>query len=221
MIEMPSPNFDEREGCNPYIILLHYTGMKTAQGALDRLTDPASKVSSHYTIDEDGVVFHHVPEEKRAWHAGQSYWQGETNINAVSIGIEIVNPGHEFGYTEFPDQQISAVKKLCQDIMIRHDIKYALGHSDVAPTRKQDPGELFPWEQLAKDDIGIWPESGQVSGDIDIYEALAQIGYDLTDKEKAVLAFQRHYVPEVFQDGMEGQMTYLTLRRAQGLLSLS
>ena len=221
MIDMPSPNFDERQGRKPYIILLHYTGMKTAQDALDHLTDPASKVSSHYTIDEAGIVYRHVQEEKRAWHAGQSYWQGETNINAVSIGIEIVNPGHEFGYKEFPDQQITAVEKLCQDIMSRHDIKFVLGHSDVAPNRKEDPGELFPWKELAGQGIGIWPESDQVVGDIDICEALDQIGYEMTDKEKAVIAFQRHYVPEVFQDGTEGQVTDLTIRRAQGLLSLS
>lgn len=154
---MPSPNFDEREGKKPYIILLHYTGMKTAQDALERLTNPEAKVSAHYTVDEDGTIYQHVDEHKRAWHAGVSCWYEETNINAVSIGIEMVNPGHEFGYRDFPQAQIDVVIKLCQDIQSRHDIKFVIGHSDVAPTRKQDPGELFPWQQLAAQGVGIWP----------------------------------------------------------------
>lgn len=221
VIERNSPNFDERNGIDPYIILLHYTGMENAHMALDRLTNPLSKVSSHYTIDEQGNIYRHVDESKRAWHAGQSYWQGETNINAVSIGVEIVNPGHDFGYKNFPLKQINAVKTLCLDVMARHSIQYVLGHSDVAPMRKQDPGEFFPWQELANEGIGVWPESTEIAPESDLYETLAEIGYDVGDQEKGLIAFQRHYVPEVFQSGEVGQITDLTLNRAKALLALT
>ena len=148
---MPSPNHDDRGGAAIDMLVLHYTGMKTAEAALERLCDPAAKVSAHYTIDEDGTVYAHVPEARRAWHAGVSFWAGATDINSRSIGIELVNPGHEFGYRDFPDAQIAALITLCHGILLRHPIPSArvLGHSDVAPARKEDPGELFPWERLA------------------------------------------------------------------------
>ncbi len=132
--------------------------MATAAAALARLCDPAAKVSAHYTIDEDGIVYAHVPEDQRAWHAGAAYWAGADNINARSIGIELVNPGHEFGYRPFPPAQIQSLIALAREILGRHAIPLArvLGHSDVAPSRKDDPGELFPWEALAQSGIGVW-----------------------------------------------------------------
>jgi N-acetylmuramoyl-L-alanine amidase len=134
------------------MVVLHYTGMQTMQEALDRLCDPAAEVSAHYLIDEDGTVIRLVPEEKRAWHAGRSYWRGITDVNSASIGIEIVNPGHEFGYRPFTDAQMESLIPLLSSIMARHNIEPAnvVGHSDVAPARKQDPGELFEWELLAR-----------------------------------------------------------------------
>ena len=134
------------------MIVLHYTGMPDAEGAIDRLTSPEAKVSAHYLVDEDGTIFALVDEEKRAWHAGKSRWRGITDVNSASVGIEIVNPGHEFGYRPFPDEQIAALIPLVADIKERHGIGRGniVGHSDVAPARKEDPGELFPWEALAK-----------------------------------------------------------------------
>lgn len=150
-----SPNFEDRkDGIEPSIILLHYTGMPTAELALQRLCDPDSKVSAHYVVDEDGTVYRLVEEGKRAWHAGQSEWQGETDINSHSIGIELVNPGHEHGYRPFPEIQIEALIGLCRDICERHAIKWVLGHEHVAPDRKQDPGELFPWDRIEKEGFG-------------------------------------------------------------------
>ena len=158
-----SPNQDER-GAPIDMLVLHYTGMQSAEAALDRLCDPAAKVSSHYDITEDGAVHALVPEEKRAWHAGLSFWAGIRNVNASSIGIELVNPGHEFGYRAFPAVQIAALKDLAGGILSRHSIPASrvLGHSDVAPARKEDPGELFPWEALAASGIGLWPGAGAI-----------------------------------------------------------
>jgi len=155
-----SPNFDERTGGAPDMILLHYTGMHTAEAALERLCDPAAKVSAHYVITEDGTLHALVPEDKRAWHAGMSYWAGERDINSRSIGIELVNGGHEFGYAPFPEAQIAALITLCRNISARYTIPPArvLGHSDVAPRRKLDPGHLFPWKTLAEQGIGLCPE---------------------------------------------------------------
>ena len=158
--ERRSPNHDARpDGMKIDMLVLHYTGMKTAEEALARLCDPEARVSAHYTIDLDGRVYRHVPEEQRAWHAGISYWAGERNINGCSVGIEIVNPGHEFGYVPFPKPQIAALIDLASDILARHRIPPArvVGHSDVAPARKEDPGELFPWPQLADFGLGLWP----------------------------------------------------------------
>ena len=157
--DAPSPNFDARRGL-PDMLVLHYTGMQTGEAALARLRDPDAKVSAHYLVEEDGRIFALVPEERRAWHAGRGVWQGETDINAVSIGIEVVNPGHEFGYRAFPDAQIEAVIALTADIRSRWSITDAriIAHSDMAPDRKEDPGELFPWKRLAQAGHGLWFE---------------------------------------------------------------
>jgi N-acetylmuramoyl-L-alanine amidase len=161
-IERPSPNFDQRrEGAPIDILLLHYTGMRTAEEALARLCDPEAKVSAHYTIDRDGRIYRHVDESVRARHAGVSYWAGERDVNSRSIGIELVNPGHEFGYVAFPEAQVEALIDLARGILARHPIpaRRVLGHSDVAPARKMDPGELFPWRRLAENGVGIFPGS--------------------------------------------------------------
>ena len=145
--DVPSPNFDARRG-PPDMLVLHYTGMQTAEAAIARLCDPEAKVSAHYVVDEDGAILKLVPEERRAWHAGRGVWLGETDCNAASIGIEIVNPGHEFGYRAFPPEQITAVIALITDIRTRWDIADGriVGHSDIAPERKDDLGELFFWK---------------------------------------------------------------------------
>jgi N-acetylmuramoyl-L-alanine amidase len=194
-VDVPSPNQDDRGGAAIDMLVLHYTGMKTAKAALERLCDPAAKVSAHYTVDEDGTIYSHVPEARRAWHAGVSSWAGETDINARSIGIELVNPGHEYGYRDFAEPQIEALITLCHGILLRHPIPSArvLGHSDVAPARKEDPGELFPWQRLAKAGIGLWPQPR----DTDLApEALGRFGYDLgAGTQKVAMAFQRHFRP--------------------------
>jgi N-acetylmuramoyl-L-alanine amidase len=196
-VERPSPNHDSRDGAAIDMLVLHYTGMTSAEAALDRLCDPAAKVSAHYVIDEDGTVHALVPEDRRAWHAGVAHWAGESNINARSIGIELVNPGHEFGYRAFPEEQVAALTTLCHSILMRHPVPSArvLGHSDVAPARKDDPGELFPWARLAKAGIGLWP----VAGDSNLEAgALARYGYDPdAPLDKVVTAFQRHFRPRL------------------------
>ena len=195
-IERPSPNHDGRGGCPIDMLVLHYTGMAGAAAALDRLCDPAAKVSAHYVIDEDGTVHALVPEDRRAWHAGVSHWAGASNINSRSIGIELVNPGHEFGYRAFAEDQIAALIPLCHSILVRHPIASArvLGHSDVAPARKEDPGELFPWARLAKAGIGLWPQKRE--SDLGP-EALARFGYDpAAPQDKVITAFQRHFRPK-------------------------
>jgi N-acetylmuramoyl-L-alanine amidase len=227
IIERPSPNHDER-GKPIDILVMHYTGMKTCEEAVARLTDAEARVSSHYTVDEDGTVYAHVPEARRAWHAGVSYWAGETNVNARSVGIEIVNPGHEFGYREFPEAQIRAVIELSHGIMKRHPIPASrvVGHSDVAPARKTDPGELFPWRRLAEEGIGVWPEmSGlpltqpspqreegfQARGnEAALAESLRLIGYGVppdveTPLEIVVKAFQRRFRPRSIDGVADGE----------------
>ncbi|HEX3971753.1 MAG TPA: N-acetylmuramoyl-L-alanine amidase [Stellaceae bacterium] len=207
--ERPSPNFDTRPA-GIDMLILHYTGMRTAREALDRLCDPAAKVSAHYLVDEDGAVTRLVAEEKRAWHAGISSWRGRTDINSASIGIELVNPGHEFGYRRFPDPQMAALEALAKAILGRHPIpaRHVIGHSDVAPLRKQDPGELFDWQRLARAGIGFWPDFGgdTPSAVLDLRKSqaqLAHIGYSCPDSgaqdantTAAILAFQRHFRPE-------------------------
>ena len=193
---MPSPNPDDRGGAAIDMLVLHYTGMKTAQQALHRLCDPAAKVSAHYTVDEDGAVYAHVPEARRAWHAGVASWAGASDINARSIGIELVNPGHEFGYRDFAEDQIAALITLCHSILMRHPIPSwrVLGHSDVAPARKEDPGELFPWSGLAKAGIGLWPNA--VASELKV-DDLGRYGFDLSaPRDKLVTAFQRHFRPK-------------------------
>jgi len=204
-IERPSPNHDDRGGAAIDMLVLHYTGMKTAEEALSRLCDPAAKVSAHYTIDEDGTVYAHVPEARRAWHAGVASWAGAGDINARSIGIELVNPGHEFGYREFAADQIASLITLCHSILMRHPIPSwrVLGHSDVAPARKDDPGELFPWQQLAKAGIGLWPQA--VTSDLGP-DALSRYGYDPNaPQDKVITAFQRHFRPKKLDGQWDGE----------------
>jgi N-acetylmuramoyl-L-alanine amidase len=207
IVECRSPNHDARpEGVAIDILVMHYTGMRTAQEALDRLCDPEARVSSHYTIDRDGRIYRHVPEEFRAWHAGVSYWAGERNVNALSIGVEIVNPGHEFGYIPFTDEQIAAVIDLSREIMSRHPIPphRVVGHSDVAPPRKTDPGELFPWKELSEYGVGVWPEAAPLAGEAAkerMPDMLSRFGYGVPPEvdwplETVITAFQRRFRTE-------------------------
>lgn len=223
-IAAPSPNFDARKG-PPDMVVLHYTGMQTGAEALARLCDPAAKVSAHYLIEEDGRLYSLVAEARRAWHAGVSFWKGERDINAVSIGIELVNPGHEFGYRAFADAQIAALIGLLDDIRSRWDIPDSriIGHSDVAPDRKQDPGELFPWQALAAAGHGLWVEPAPApgaplsigdegAGVFALQAGLTRLGYDLAptgrfEAETAVTlsAFQRHWRPEPIDGIADGE----------------
>ena len=213
-IATPSPNFDARTA-PPDMIVLHYTGMASGEAALARLVDPAAKVSAHYMIEEDGRLFALVPEARRAWHAGVSSWQGQGDINGASIGIELVNPGHEHGYRPFPEAQIDVLIPLIADIRSRWTIDDAriLGHSDVAPARKQDPGELFPWQILAQAGHGLWVEPRPAPGPaltigdeglgvMTLRAALRRVGYDVSlagdydaGLATVVTAFQRHWAP--------------------------
>jgi len=200
IIERPSPNFSERpEKNNVDMVILHYTGMKTVDDALRRLCDPKSEVSAHYLIDETGVLYSLVEEYKTAWHAGQSYWQGATNINARSIGIELSNPGHDFGYRAFPEEQMAALEKLLALIIAKHSVctRRIVGHSDVAPTRKTDPGELFDWQRLAFSGLSIWPKQNRDPvASKKIPWLLKEIGYDPNiPMDAAITAFQRRFLP--------------------------
>jgi len=216
MIDTPSPNFDERL-LPVSLIVLHYTGMQDADAAIRRLTDPAAKVSAHYLIAEDGTVLKMVDEAHRAWHAGRSHWRGITDVNSASIGIEIVNPGHEFGYRPFPDQQIEALLPLVAGIKERYAIGRGdvVGHSDIAPQRKQDPGELFPWSRLARLRLALprptrnlmdpgWTEGGFLL-------ALERFGYDVSDKLAAVVAFQRRFRPELIDGEIDAECRCILL----------
>jgi len=206
IVELPSPNYNQRN-VPIDILLMHYTGMQSAQAALDRLCDPAAKVSAHYVVDEDGTTYQLVGEEFRAWHAGAAYWAGALDINAHAIGIEIVNPGHEFGYRAFPLRQMEAVLDLSKEIVARHNIppSRVLGHSDVAPLRKEDPGELFDWHYLAENGVGLWPHLKPCAwSDAEFLLKLGAYGYNLegpsgTEPAKArraaVTAFSRHFRP--------------------------
>jgi N-acetylmuramoyl-L-alanine amidase len=203
LIAAPSPNFDDRPPNTPVdILILHYTGMQTGAAAVARLIDPEARVSAHYTVDEDGTVFAHVAEERRAWHAGVSWWAGARDVNARSIGIEIVNPGHEFGYRSFPDAQIESVIELAREVVQRRKIPATrvLGHSDVAPARKMDPGELFPWGELALAGVGLWPQTRRHRLDVPFEAGLRAFGYGLrpdmnVQPETVIEAFQRHFRP--------------------------
>ena len=230
---VPSPNHGERRGGRqPDLLLLHYTGMPTAEGALRRLCDPAAEVSAHYLVMEDGAVVQLVSEDRRAWHAGAAYWAGETDINSCSIGIEIVNPGHDGGLPPYPDGQVAAVIGLCRAIVTHWGIPpdRVLGHSDVAPGRKEDPGELFPWYRLAEAGIGHWAPPAPITGGAVLEEgatgpevealqdALAFYGYGIETTgvldeatRQVVLAFQRHFRPARV-DGLVDASTLATLR---------
>ncbi len=195
-----SSNHDERPAGTPVdMLVLHYTGMPNVEEALVRLCDPAAKVSAHYLIDEDGTVVALVDEVRRAWHAGVACWRGARDVNARSIGVELVNPGHEFGYRPFPEAQMAALESLAEGILARHPIpaRNVVGHSDVAPTRKQDPGELFDWRRLAAAGIGLWPKSAvpNTAGCDAVAAMLAEYGYDVADAPAAVAAFQRRFRP--------------------------
>ncbi|MEQ1817127.1 MAG: N-acetylmuramoyl-L-alanine amidase [Terricaulis sp.] len=229
-IQKPSPNFDART--RPVdLVVLHYTGMQDAETALARLTDPAPvagsypgpwqsedvqtdaplpKVSAHYVVDEAGQIYSLVPEEHRAWHAGVSMWEGDGEVNARAIGIEIVNGGHDFQLPDFPDAQIDGVIALLQDILGRWpelNPKRVVAHSDIAPARKADPGEKFPWKRLAEAGVSIWPEhvAVQLSSDdptSEVQQQLAYIGYPVTQTgymdeatKESLIAFQRRFRP--------------------------
>ncbi|MEX2310826.1 MAG: N-acetylmuramoyl-L-alanine amidase [Rhodospirillales bacterium] len=191
-----SDNFNSRDGQAVDMLVLHYTGMKDCAQALDRLCDAKAEVSAHYLIDESGEVFALVDESERAWHAGVASWRGWSNINSRSIGIELVNPGHEYGYRAFPDAQMQALVPLCQEIQRRYRIpgRNIVGHADVAPQRKMDPGELFDWAGLAGAGVGLWPSlTDAPCSEADVPGLLSEIGYDITVARAAVSAFQRHF----------------------------
>ncbi|MEQ9490808.1 MAG: N-acetylmuramoyl-L-alanine amidase [Alphaproteobacteria bacterium] len=218
-----SPNFGERRGGNPVdMLVLHYTDAPDCETAFRWLCDPQREVSAHYLIDEDGTVFQLVDESKRAWHAGASFWRGETDINSRSIGIEIQNPGHGNGYRPFPEPQMQAVIDLCRDITGRYAIpaRNILAHSDIAPGRKIDPGELFDWPRLAAAGIGCFPDIADGSSDADIGETLAAIGYD-PQAEQAVAAFQRRYRPSAIDNHADAETRALADALLQQLAGTS
>lgn len=226
-IEAPSPNHDERGGQAVEKLVLHYTGMKSGAEAIQRLRDPAAKVSAHYVVEEDGRIFRLVDESKRAWHAGKSYWRGCTDMNAHSIGVEIVNAGHEFGYHDFPEPQMQSVILLCRDILGRYSIasRSVVGHSDIAFERKMDPGERFDWQRLATEGIGLWHDNPEPrapftplkrgdggEGVRQLQEMLLFYGYGVLidglygeQAEECVTAFQRHFRPALINGIWDGE----------------
>lgn len=199
IINTPSPNFNaRRDGKAPSMVVLHYTGMKTAEEALARLCDPTAEVSAHFVVKEDGRVHQLVDMDQRAWHAGVSYWAGESDINSASIGVEIVNPGHEFGYQAFPDMQMESVVSICELVANKYGVPRGryLAHSDVAPERKQDPGELFDWGLLAREGYGILPDPNFNGEGV---EDLTRLGYNHNvDFSDLVESFHRHFLPYKF-----------------------
>lgn len=224
-LDRASPNFgprikaDQEQGLS--LLVIHYTGMQTCAEALEHLCDPGAMVSAHLVIDLDGTVHRLVAEGHRAWHAGKSYWRGISDVNSASIGIELVNPGHKFGYEPFPDPQIARLIEISEKIVASHHIPPAgvVGHSDVAPGRKADPGELFPWSRLAKAGLGLWPvpENSEISENP--WADLALIGYAIpgdpsrggavlepeTAEKDVIIAFQRHYLPEAISGVLDLQ----------------
>jgi N-acetyl-anhydromuramyl-L-alanine amidase AmpD len=225
IIDAPSPNFNAR-ALPVSMIVLHYTGMQDGASAIARLRDPDAGVSSHYLIDEDGTIVRLVAEDKRAWHAGSSHWRGVTDVNSASVGIEIVNPGHEWGYRPFTPEQMSSLLPLVAEIKDRYEITRGniVGHSDVAPARKRDPGELFPWHELARRRLALprptrnlvdpgWTEGG-------FCLALERFGYDVTERMAAIMAFQRRFRPELIDGEIDAEcrmiLLALLLPRPQG-----
>jgi N-acetylmuramoyl-L-alanine amidase len=224
MIHRPSPNHGPRPAAAVIdMLVLHYTGMPSAGQALRRLCDPTAQVSAHYVIDEDGTVIALVPEERRAWHAGRACWRGRSDVNSASIGIELVNPGHEFGYRPFPPAQMAALADLAAAILARHPIppRHVLAHADVAPLRKEDPGELFDWPGLARLGIGLWPfpSCGHPAAAAEpgrLREKLTAWGYDPAAELAAVVrAFHRHFRPADLDRPADGE----TLHRLDALLA--
>ncbi len=212
ILQSPSPNRNARAaGKSIRYVILHYTGMPEPDASRAWLCDPKSEVSAHYLIERTGQTWQLVAETDRAWHAGVSFWQGETDMNSVSVGIELVNRGHQWGYQDFPAAQIAACAELVRGIMQRHTIppRNILGHSDIAPQRKEDPGELFPWQELAKQGIGFWPEENAKANAnaptlslTDARALLRRVGYDCPQDgeydmtlRRVLLAFQRHWLP--------------------------
>jgi N-acetylmuramoyl-L-alanine amidase len=236
MIERLSPNFDSRDGRAIDLVVLHYTGMQNAETALRRLTDPApiareypgpwqaadidpltplARVSAHYVVGEGGEVFRVVPESERAWHAGVSSWEGQASTNARAIGIEIANGGHDFGLPSYPGVQIDAVIALVRDILTRNKLapSRVVGHSDIAPERKEDPGEHFPWKRLVDAGVAIAPKAGALPP-ADAHAVLTRFGYDVdADKAAVVRAFQRRFRPSK----VDGVADEETLRLIGGL----
>ena len=223
MSDYVSPNMNDRpDGVEIDTVVLHYTGMKTVDEALVRLCDPESQVSAHYLIQESGEIIPLVPEEKRAWHAGESAWRGRQNVNDFSIGIELVNPGHEYGYRPFSEAQMDSLIRLLEELFYRHpiEVRNVVGHSDIAPMRKEDPGELFNWELLASYNLAIWPDMPRecqqedilkpgASGDDvkNLQRNLKKIGYNIEITSEfdlqtcyVVIAFQRHFTPTKIGD---------------------
>ena len=244
-IDLPSPNHDARPvlpggGDTPVdMLILHYTGMQSGQAAIERLRSQAAQVSSHYVVEEDGTIFRLVPEERRAWHAGISHWRGHEKLNGRSIGIEIVNPGHDWGFRDFPVLQLVSVCDLCLEILSRHPIppRNVVGHSDVSPDRKQDPGEKFDWEGLSRNGVGLWPHDmpelgygGATHGAVrdaaslrPVRAALAAIGYKVATEgpldsglSTVLRAFQRHWRAEA----VSGQADAGTLARLLAVANL-
>lgn len=239
--QTPSPNFDERT-LPISMLVLHYTGMENGAAALSRMCEASSKVCAHYMVEEDGQIFQLADEKHRAWHAGLSSWAGETNVNSASIGIEIVNGGHDYGLPEFPAVQISAVVRLCQDVLKRHDIDpmNIVAHSDIAPGRKQDPGEKFPWHELSRQGIGYWPkpvsqdqrvlfEIGARDRGISVIQSgLAYIGYGVeitgvldAQTRVALEALQRRYRSDVIDGNVDVQSLEIVTNLANAKKSRS
>jgi len=225
MIRCPSPNHGPRpKGVPIDMLVLHYTGMRDGRAALERLCDPEARVSAHYMIEEDGAVYALVDEARRAWHAGLGSWRGREDINSRSIGIELVNPGHEFGYRPFPATQMEALARLAAGILVRHPIppRNLVGHADVAPGRKQDPGELFDWAWLAARGVGLWPSTlaPAAPADAEIAAMIARWGYAVEPGDRpaaALIAFQRHFRPQRFDGVADAE----TMARLAALLAMA